>query len=185
MAASPNPANDDETGTDLAWRMGSLALVRKVATVQPQQSIGVAIERMVAGEYSQLPVVDSFGRLKGIITWESIAHAQFRHRPEFVAEAMLSNPHSCKEGEELFARIDDIQRRGFLIVVDGENVVAGILTAGDLSGELRNRVQPFTVLEEIERRLRRAVSRLSIDELRDSFPEGDPRGLRGLTLPTI
>ena len=176
MAASPKLVNDDETGTDLAWRIGSLAFVRKVVTVQPQQPIGVAIERMVAGEYSQLPVVDSFGRLNGVITWESIAHAQFRHRPELVAEAMLTNPHSCKESEELFARIDDIQRRGFLIVVDGENVVAGILTAADLSGELRNRVQPFTVLEEIERRLRRAVSRLSIDELRDSFPEGDSRG---------
>ena len=175
MAASLKPVNDDETGTDLAWRIGSLALVRKVITVQAQQPIGVAIERMVAGEYSQLPVVDSFGRLKGVITWESIAHAQFRHRPELVAEAMLTNPHSCKESEELFARIDDIQRRGFLIVVDGENVVAGILTAADLSGELRNRVQPFTVLEEIERRLRRAVSRLPIDDLRDSFPGGDPR----------
>ena len=178
MAASPKPVNEDETSTDLAWRIGSLALVRKVVTVQAKQPIGVAIERMIAGEYSQLPVVDSFGRLKGVITWESIAHAQFRHRPELVVEAMLTNPYSCKESEELFARIDDIQRRGFLIVVDGENVVAGILTAADLSGELRNRVQPFTVLEEIERRLRRAVSRLSIDELRASFPRGDPRAKR-------
>ena len=175
MATSPKLVNDDETGPDLAWRIGSLSLVRRVVTVQAPQPIGVAIERMVAGEYSQLPVVDSFGRLKGVITWESVAHAQFRHRPELVADAMHTNPHSCKESEELFARIDDIQRRGFLIVVDGENVVAGILTAADLSGELRNRVQPFTVLEEIERRLRRAVSRLSVDELRDSFPGGDPR----------
>ena len=31
------------------------------------------------------------------------------------------------------------------------------------------------MLEEIERRLRRAVSRLSIDDLRASFPRGDPR----------
>ncbi len=54
-------------------------------------------------------------------------------------------------------------------------MVTGILTAADLSVELRNRVQPFTVLEEIERRLRRAVSPLSVDELRASFPEGDSR----------
>lgn len=174
-AGSPKPVIDDETRTDLAWRIGSLALVRKVVTVQAQQPIGVAIERMVAGEYSQLPVVDSFGRLKGVITWESIAHSQFRHSPELVAEAMLTNPYTCRESEELFSRIDDIQRRGFLIVVDGENVVSGILTAADLSGELRNRVQPFTVLEEIERRLRRAVSRLSIDDLRASFATGDSR----------
>jgi len=57
----------------------------------------------------------------------------------------------------------------------GENVVTGILTAADLSGELRNRVQPFTVLEEIEQRLRKAVSSLSVEDLRGSFPDGDSR----------
>lgn len=113
--------------------------------------------------------------LKGVITWETIAHAQFTHRLVLVADAMLINPHSCRESDELFPRIDDIQWRGFLIIVDSENVVTGILTAADLSGELRNRVQPFTVLEEIERRLRRAVSRLSADELRASYPDGDNR----------
>jgi len=178
MDASPKPADEDGAGADLVWRIGSLSLVKKVITVYAQQPVGVAIEQMVAGEYSQLPVVDEYGRLKGVITWESIAHAQFTRRPDLVADAMLTNPHSCRDSEELFARIDDIQWRGFLIVVDGENVVTGILTAADLSGELRNRVQPFTVLEEIERRLRRAVSPLSVDELRASFPEGDSRAKR-------
>jgi restriction system protein len=174
MVASPIPVGD-EARIDLTWRIGSVSLVKKVVTVYAEQTVGVAIERMVAGEYSQLPVVDEYGRLKGVITWESIAHAQFTRRPELVADAMVTNPYSCRENEELFARIDDIQWRGFLIVVDGENVVTGILTAADLSGELRNRIQPFTVLEEIERRLRRAVSLLSVDELRASFPEGDSR----------
>jgi restriction system protein len=68
--------------------------------------------------------------------------------------------------------------------VDEENVMAGILIAADLSGELRNRVQPFTVLEEIERRLRRAMSRLPVDELWIRSPRGGPRAKR-LALPTI
>jgi restriction system protein len=166
---------DDDARRDLAWRIGSVSLVKKVITVRAQQNISVAVERMVAGEYSQLPVVDEYGRLTGVITWESMAQAQLTRSPALVGDAMLTNPYICREGEELFTRIDDIQWGGFLIVVDGENVVTGILTAADLSGELRNRVQPFTVLEEIERRLRRAVSTLSIDELRASFPEGDSR----------
>ena len=174
----PSPADDDDARTDLAWRIGNVSIVKKVVTVCPDQRMGAAIEQMVAGEYSQLPVVDQYTRLKGIITWESIAHAQFTRRPEVVADAMMTNPHTCRESEELFARIEDIQRRGFLIVVDGENVVTGILTAADLSGELRNRVQPFTVLEEIERRLRRAVSPLTVEELRSSFPAGDGRAKR-------
>ncbi len=172
------PADEDEGGTDLTWRIGSLSLAKKVVTVQADQPVGTAIDRMVAGEYSQLPVVDGYQRLKGFITWESIAHAQFGGTPRQVADAMQTNAYSCRESEELFARIDDIQRRGFLIVVDGENVVTGILTAADLSGELRNRVQPFTVLEEIELRLRKAVSHLPPEDLRKTFPADDPRAKR-------
>jgi restriction system protein len=172
--SSPRSA-DDDAGTDLAWRIGSLSRAKKVVTVYSQDPVGVAVERMVVGEYSQLPVVDEYKRLKGVVTWESIAHAQFICRPKLVASAMSTNPHSCRETEELFARTDDIQRHGFLVIVDGENVVIGILTAADLSGELRNRVQPFTVLEEIERRLRRAVSPLSVEDLRAAFPKGDSR----------
>jgi len=172
---APRRADDDEGATDLTWRIGSLSLAKKVVTVKADQPVGTAIEQMIAGEYSQLPVVDGYERLKGVITWESIAHAQFRGTPTWVADATLANAYSCRESEELFARIDDIQRRGFLIIVDGENVVTGILTAADLSGELRNRVQPFTVLEEIEQRLRKAVSSLSVEDLRGSFPDGDSR----------
>lgn len=169
---------ESDASTDLAWRIGSLTIPKKVITVMAQHPIGLAIDRMVAGEYSQLPVVDQYGRLNGMITWESIAHTQFTRRPQLVSDAMVANTYSCRDGDELFARIEDIQSRGFLIVVDGENVVTGILTAADLSGELRNRVQPFTVLEEIERRLRRAVRSLSTDDLRASFPFGDSRARR-------
>jgi restriction system protein len=174
-ALTVQSSGDGGNRTDLSWRVGSLSLSKKVVTVSAQQRVGIAVERMVAGEYSQLPVVDEYRRLQGVITWESIAHAQFTRRPDLVADAMLTDPYSCRESDELFPHIDNIQRYGFLIIVDGENVVTGILTAADLSGELRNRVQPFTVLEEIERRLRRAISPLSLDELRASFPDGDSR----------
>ena len=133
---------------------------------------------MVESEYSQLPVVEQHGRLVGIITWESIAYAKFRHAPRTVADAMLGNPRTGREREELFSRIDDIYKHGFLVIVDGENVVTGILTAADLAAELRTRIQPFTVLEEIERRLRRAVNPLSVDDLRACFRKDDPQAKR-------
>jgi restriction system protein len=168
--------DDTGVGADLAWRIGNLSLARVVATARAERPIGTAVERMVADEYSQLPVVDEHGRLAGVITWESIAHAQLVGNPKTVADAMHpSHTRTIRETEELFARIDDVKKRGYLIVVDAENVVAGILTAADLAGELRNRVQPFTVLEEIERRLRRAVACMSVDDLRASFPKGHPQ----------
>lgn len=167
--------DNDQGIMDLAWRIGSLSLTKNIVTVRAEDPLGTALVRMVMGEYSQLPVVDEYRRLKGVITWKSIAEAQLISSPQTVADAMRHNPYSYRESEELFARIDDIQQREFLIIVDGDNVVTGILTAADLAVELRNRVQPFTVLEEIERRLRRAVSLLSVDDLRASFKKGDPK----------
>jgi restriction system protein len=174
--AATDEAEDAGVCADLAWRIGNLSLAKVVVTVRPQDALGTAVERMVAGEYSQLPVIDEHGRLAGAITWESIAHAQLVGDPKTVGDAKYpGHPRTVRETEELFSRIDDIKLRGYLIVVDDENVVAGILTAADLAGELRNRVQPFTVLEEIERRLRRAVDCLSVDDLRASFPKGHPQ----------
>lgn len=170
------------TRRDPTWRIGNLSLPKEVVCVETQQPLGRAIGLMVENEFSQLPVVDQHGRLAGIVTWESIAQANFRHQhPEIVGDAMLTNPRICQESEEVFPRINDIYKYGFLIVVDRENVVTSILTAADLAAELRNRVQPFTVLEEIERRLRRVVSVLSVEDLRASFRRGDPRARNALS----
>lgn len=168
-------SSDDDTNADLTWRIGSLQLPREVVMVRPADALGVALERMIAGEYSQLPVVDEHRRLIGVITWESIAHAQFGTNPKQVGHAMLRSPLTARAVDELFSRIPDIERRGFLVVVDDENVVRSIITATDLAVELQTRMQPFTVLEEVERRLRRAVASLSVDELRSCFKPNDQK----------
>lgn len=181
----PQPGTADAVsevgiGADLTWRVGNVTPLQEVATVRRDDRLGVAFEQMVANDYSQLPVVDRHGRLEGVITWESVAHALAPHRQpvETVGGAMLGDLRSAHESDELFSRIDEIKKHGFLIIVDGENVVVGILTAADMAGELRDRVEPFTVLEEIERRLRRAVAPLSVDDLRGSFRRGDSRAER-------
>jgi restriction system protein len=167
---------DTAARRDPTWRIGNLSLPKTVVAVEAQEPLGRAIGLMVENEFSQLPVVDQHGRLLGIVTWESIAHANFRQQhPKTVADATLANPRTCRESDEVFPHIDDIYKYGFLIVVDGENIVTSILTAADLAAELRNRVQPFTLLEEIERRLRRVVSVLPVEDLRASFRRGDPR----------
>jgi restriction system protein len=165
---------------DLTWRVGNVTPSQDVVTVMRDEPLGRAFERMVANDYSQLPVVDRHRRLEGVITWESVAHALVPHRQEVktVEGAMVADQRSAHESDELFGRIDEIKKHGFLIIVDGENVVIGILTAADMAGELRDRVEPFTVLEEIERRLRRAVAPLSVEDLRGSYRRGDSRAER-------
>ncbi|MET9696749.1 CBS domain-containing protein [Streptomyces sp. NPDC006529] len=160
--------DDGSDQADLAWRIGSLPFVRDVVSIEEQAPLSRAVTRMIQGDFSQLPVVGPHDRLIGVVTWEGIARAQLGRREATIAEAMHRHPRTARESEELFGRIGDVQHRGFLIIVDAEGVVVGILTASDLAAQLKLRVEPFTLLEEVERRLRRAVGCFTVEELRAS-----------------
>lgn len=147
-----------------------------MVTVRIEDALSRAITRMVEGDFSQLPVVNHHNVLRGVITWESIARAQLGGRAGTVKGALDPHPRTARKQEELFVRLGDVQHRGFLIVVDEENVVNGILTATDLSGQLKLRVEPCTLLEEVERRLRRLTSRLADQELPDKARTKRARG---------
>lgn len=167
-AVAPDAAEAPEK--DLTWRIGNLPMVGvdEIECINLDEPLSRAVMRMIEKDFSQLPVLGQHRRLSGVVTWESIARAQLGRRPATIAAALVAHPATAHEEEELFARIDDIHRQGFLVIVDAENVVTGLLTAVDLARELKARIQPFTVLEEIERRLRRAV-KLPVEDLRASF----------------
>lgn len=173
----PGPAEPSLTG-DLTWRVGTVARAQSVATVRLDDPLAKAFTLMVAHEYSQLPVVDAAGRLHGVITWESIARAQAVRVPRTVADATQTTVTTARETDELFHRIEEIKKHGFLVIVGPDNSVRGMVTASDLAGELRDRIEPFTVLEEIERRLRRVVSVLPVDELRQVWANSPNKAAR-------
>ncbi|MDJ0346968.1 CBS domain-containing protein [Streptomyces sp. H10-C2] len=148
------------------WRIGSLLpSVRNVTTVAYDAPLSTALTWMVEHDYSQLPVVNDNNVLRGVITWESIARAQLAKREPTVAAAIDPHPHTAHEQEELLVRIGDIRQHGFLIVTDRYNLVVGILTASDLAEQLRLRVEPFILLGEAERRLRRLTRSIDPDHL--------------------
>lgn len=150
---------------DLTWRIGNLPFVREVVTVRLGDPLSQAITPMIEHDFSQLPVVDHNHVLRGVITWEGIARAQLGGRPATVANALDPHPETARVEQALFDRMDRIQQSGFTIIVDGENTVVGILTSTDLAGQLKQRIEPFILLEELERRLRRLTRRFSIDQL--------------------
>ncbi|GGZ57899.1 hypothetical protein GCM10010371_16720 [Streptomyces subrutilus] len=164
-APGEKPDVERPTDRDLTWRIGSLPFVREVITVRVGDPLSHAVTPMIEHDFSQLPVVDHNSVLRGVITWEGIARAQFGGGTATVSQAMDPHPETAREQEELFRRIDRIQKSGFTIIVDGENAVIGILTSTDLAGQLKARIEPFTLLEELERRMRRLTRHFSMDEL--------------------
>ncbi|WP_181699334.1 CBS domain-containing protein [Nocardia sp. GTS18] len=166
--SSVTGAEMTEAGTqDLTWRVGNVRQQMSVVAVKRADSLHRAIELMVTKRLSQLPIVDDHYRLLGVVTWESIAHRSITGAGVELWDARAAQfPPAAHSEQELFSRMDDIRKFGFIIVVDSENVVTGIVTAADLADELEARVTPFMVLEELERRLRQAIHGMSPDLLK-------------------
>ncbi|MET9882679.1 CBS domain-containing protein [Streptomyces sp. NPDC006430] len=159
------PEDDGPRDRDLTWRIGNLPFVREVVTVRMSDALSHAITPMIEHDFSQLPVVDHNNVLRGVVTWEGIGRAQLGGRTATVANALDPHPETARVEHALFDRMDRIQRSGFTIIVDGENTVIGILTSTDLAGQLKQRIEPFILLEELERRLRRLIRHFSTEEL--------------------
>ncbi|MEU8995046.1 CBS domain-containing protein [Streptomyces caniferus] len=153
--SSPRKASAEQ---DLGWRIGTLPFARDVTTIALDGDLGMAYFHMVESDFSQLPVVDRNGRARGIVTWKAIARAKLTGRGSTVAEVTDHDAPTAREHEELFTRIQDLRQHGFLVIVDADHVVTGVLTASDIADQLKLRIEPFTLLEEVERRLRRTLN---------------------------
>lgn len=133
------------------------------AFVSTGDTLELAMTRMLQDNYSQLPVLDD-GALKGAVTWESIALAKIHKVPEKVADAILPSPHIVSLDTDLLEVVDLVNSRGFILVSGQEDSIGGIITVEDLVKEFGRDRYPLVLLEEIELRLRDAVSRRCTDD---------------------
>lgn len=75
-AAGHLPDEDSETEA-VAYRVSNLESANRMPeSVRVGDSLGTAMTVMVLRGYSQLPVLDADGRLRGVVSWESIGRAR-------------------------------------------------------------------------------------------------------------
>jgi restriction system protein len=138
----------------------------EVARVRMDDSVRAATTQMMLKGYSQLAVVDDDENLRGCVSWESIAQALLRNPEATVADALVK-VRPVQGHEELLSLIDEISTRGYVFVVNNRGGLKGIVTAADLAGQFGAQMQPFALLEEIERRLRqRTAASFTKEEIR-------------------
>jgi len=139
--------------------------------------------------FSQLPVLFADGTLQGAVTWKSIVTAMAEGTPLKVVDALTHAP-TAYGTDSLLSKVGEITDYGFVLVLDEDKRVAGIVTSADLANQFADRVEPFILVEEVEQRLRSIVDRaladgrLSLDQLRDSVNRGRKtiQAARDLTL---
>ncbi|MFP8886242.1 MULTISPECIES: CBS domain-containing protein [Streptomyces] len=164
-------AEEAETQT-VAYRVSNLASANRMPEcVRVGDGIGTAMTLMVLRGYSQLPVLDADGRLRGVVSWESIGRARMAD-PGADLQAATVRALEADRSDDLLDWIGAIQQSGYVLVRDHDHKVCGLITASDLTVQFGTRVRPFVLVEEIEQRLRRVVDRcIPLDRIRASQKE--------------
>jgi CBS domain-containing protein len=152
---------------DPTQRIGKLPSANSApVSVNPNATIAEATTLMLLHDYSQLPVMQGERTLKGAVTWQSIGTKLALKRPCVTVQDCLENAVVMESNVSLFSAIPAIVDRGFVLVRDGQNAISGIVTTTDLSLQFRQLAEPFLLLGEIEKHLRRlSDGKFSSEEL--------------------
>jgi len=152
---------------DPTYRIGKLPSANaRPTSVNPNASVAEAVTLMLLNDFSQLPVMQGDRSLKGAVTWQSIGKKLALGRSCGTVQDCIEEAVVIGADTSLFAAIPAIVERGYVLVRDNVNVIAGIVTTTDLSLQFRQLAEPFLLLGEIENHLRRlSDGKFSQDEV--------------------
>ncbi|WP_173019551.1 CBS domain-containing protein [Streptomyces alkaliphilus] len=150
---------ETEPRTVVAYRVNNLESANRMPDgVRVGDDLRKAMTIMALRNYSQVPVLNSEGRLHGVVSWESIGRARLAN-PDVDLDAATVPGKEVGLSDDLLDSIGLIQRFGYVFVRDHEHRVHGLITASDLAEQFGPRVRPFVLVEEIEQHLRLIVDR--------------------------
>jgi CBS domain-containing protein len=137
---------------------------RPLVTVCPSDPIAKALGLMAEHDYSQLPIVNDDGRALGeAVTHASILRAvnNFKALPDklTVRDAKI-RARKVRFDFDLLEVLDDIEADNFVLVVDGDERLKGIVTTCDTTAYFRRFAEDMMLVQDIETSIRDAISAL-------------------------
>lgn len=126
-------------------------------SVPPGTSAKAARERMIRYGYHHLAVLSQPAVCLGMVTLESIASSGSGDDTLTVDDAVIDVP-PVRLDDNLFDIVETVERTGCVFVLDDRGRYCGEVTAAQVTAYLVGVVEPFYVIGEIERRLRRRIN---------------------------
>ncbi len=129
---------------------------RQLKSVRLSDPLNLAIELMSEHSFDQLPVLNDDGHLLGAVTWREIG-ATNRPANALVKDAAVLKVRSVRTDDPLVDCLVNVADHGCVFVVNPDGTLSGIVTGHDLAHRFEQELRPYALLEELERRLRRAL----------------------------
>ena len=139
---------------------------------------------MLRYNYSQLPVMTTEREVKGMISWKSTScNLAIANASESVRDCM-ENAKETPASTPLLDAVSVIAEHDYVLVRGVDSLITGIVTASDLSLQFMQLAEPFLLIGEIERYLRRLVhGKFTVEELNRTTDDQQPiEGIGNLTL---
>lgn len=184
----PDSYKEDTSDLVTGYRVDSLdSANRTPISTTPDAPLPKAISKMLANDYSQLPVMTTERDVKGTISWQSIGS-------RLALGSQCSNVRDCMDppvvipnDRSLFEAIETVATRNYVLIKSRDGRITGIVTATDLAEQFRDLAEPFLLIGEVENLLRRLLyGKFSADELKSAVDENDTdrliEGVADLTL---
>ena len=169
---------------DPTYRIGALESAnRKPVSVKPDHPLSKATTVMLSQEFSQVPVMTNGRDVKGVVSWESIgSRLSLGSSCNFVRECM-DPPQIIGIDASLFSAIEIIAQHQYVLVLDSDSKVGGIVTATDLTQQFRQLAEPFLLVGEIENHVRLLLhGKFTVKQLRDAKnPSDEDRNIEGIS----
>ena len=161
---SEREATNMETTTSVSeWNppIGSLIPEdRTLVKVSPNAKLEEATTLMRAYNYSQLPAMEGEGKVNGVISWKSIGSSEIAQNGAGEVRHYMDDKvlhQIVDETESLIQVSHTIEEHDYVLVKSQQDVIIGIVTASDLTGEIRNLYEPLYLSGSVELNLRQII----------------------------
>ncbi len=145
---------------DPTYRVSKLQAANQIiVSIKPDSTITQAVTLMLAGGFSQLPVMTNERDVKGTITWKSIGSRMALGASAELARDFMERHYEISSDTSIFSAIPLIVANDYVLVRGIDNRITGIITANDLSVQFRNLTEPFLLLSEIENLVRNRIGK--------------------------
>ncbi|NLZ95322.1 MAG: CBS domain-containing protein [Bacteroidales bacterium] len=136
-------------------------------TITNSATLQEAVTIMMLHDYSQLPVMQNERKIHGYISWESIGTALAQNNlSDKISDYVCKNVKVLSPDTPLLAAVKDVYEHGFVVVVGQDEKLQGIVTTYDLSLEFITISEPFLLIEQIERQIRKILDgKFLVEEL--------------------
>jgi CBS domain-containing protein len=180
VAEPPSEPSSEAQGLllddDISLTIGSIeAANRGVESVVMDDTLLHAQSVMLRFDYSQLAVLSGSTTIRGAVSWESIAQEKLRNPGASHVRHCRIDATVVRPSDHLLELVPTVVDRGFVFVQGQDRAVLGIVTMADLSEQFATLANPFVLVGEVERWMRRAIDNaFEQDELGTAVDPDDP-----------